>query len=180
MKAGIVARLVKRQALTVLKTALGSAALLTTVLALATRRWRGALAAAFVALVPFAAYYRLWLSGPRAQYLSGDTCGLYWPDLVYFYRALTHFQLPLWNPFERGGDISMLRLEPGSGGALSAQLAAGGLRRRGRRFAVRRDRDQGVPAPRRSGGLAMFAWLRRRGLAPAAAVIGGVVYELGP
>src|ERR1019366_4137712 len=81
---------------------------------LAGRASADALVAAFVALVPFGAYYRLWLSGPRAQYLWGDTNSLYWPDLVYLYRALIHFQVPLWNPFERGG-VSMLS-EPEAGG----------------------------------------------------------------
>jgi hypothetical protein len=164
VKAGIVARIVKRQALV-------------TAVTLAARRWRDALAAAFVALVPFAAYYRLWLSGPRAQYLQGDTCGLYWPDLVYFYRALAHFQLPLWNPFERGG-VSMLS-EPEAGVLypLNWLLVAAGAASGGLPFVVIEIKACLHLA---IGGLAMFAWLRRRGLAPAAAVIGGVVYELGP
>ena len=143
---------------------------------LAGRASADALVAAFVALVPFGAYYRLWLSGPRAQYLWGDTNSLYWPDLVYLYRALIHFQVPLWNPFERGG-VSMLS-EPEAGvlypvNWLLVLVGAPG----GMPFVMVEIKACLHLA---IGGVALFAWLRRRGLHVGAAAIGGVVYELGP
>jgi hypothetical protein len=142
----------------------------------AAPRWAEALAAAFVAIVPFAAYWRLWIPGRRAQYLWGDTNGLYWPDLVYLYRALTHFELPLWNPFERGG-VSMLS-EPEAGvlypiNWLLVLLGAPG----GMPFVMI---EVKACLHLAIGGVALYAWLRRRGIHAGAAAIGGVVYELGP
>ncbi len=135
------------------------------------------LRAALLGLAPFVAYYRLWLSGPRAEHLFGDTNGQYWPDLVFFYRAFTHFQLPLWNPFERGG-VSMLS-EPEAGVLypLNWLLAAFGAVLGGMPFVMIEIKACLHFA---IGGVALFAWLRRRGLTASAAAIGGVVYELGP
>ena len=141
------------------------------------KRWRDLLAGVLVGLVPFAAYYRLWLSGPRAEHLFGDTNGQYWPDLVFFYRAFTRFQLPLWNPFERGG-VSMLS-EPEAGVLypLNWLLAAFGAVIGGMPFVMIEIKACLHLA---IGGAALFAWLRRRGLGAGAAAVGGVVYELGP
>ena len=140
-------------------------------------RWRDAVAAALVGLVPFGAYWRLWIRGPRAEHLYGDTCGLYWPDLVYLYRAFTHLQLPLWNPFERGG-VSMLS-EPEAGVLypLNWLLVALGAVSGGMPFVMIEIKACLHLA---IGGVAMFALLRRKGLSSPGAAIGGVIYELGP
>ncbi len=140
-------------------------------------RWRDAVATALVGLVPFAAYWRLWIRGPRAEHLFGDTYGLYWPDLVYLYNAFTHLQLPLWNPFERGG-VSMLS-EPEAGVLypLNWLLVALGAIAGGMPFVMIEIKACLHLA---IGGMAMFALLRRKGLTAPAAAIGGIIYELGP
>ena len=122
-------------------------------------RWRDAVALALVGLVPFGTYWRLWVAGRRAEYLYGDTCGLYWPDLVYLYRAFTHLQLPLWNPFERGG-VSMLS-EPEAGVLypLNWLLVAIGAVSGGMPFVMIEVKACMHLA---IGGVAMFALLRRR------------------
>jgi hypothetical protein len=142
-----------------------------------TRTARNAAGAALVAGLPFGTYWRLWVRGPRAEYLFGDPCGLYWPDLVYLYRALTHLQLPLWNPFERGG-VSMLS-EPEAGVLypLNWLMVVLGAAAGGMPFVMIEIKACLHLA---IGGVAMFAMLRRRGLSLAAAALGGVVYELGP
>ncbi len=141
------------------------------------RRLRDALGALLVGLLPFGVYWRLWVSGPRAQHLYGDTNGLYWPDLVFLHHALVHGQLPLWDPFERGG-VSMLS-EPEAGvlyplnWGLAALAAVGG----GMPFAmieVKQCLHMAI------GGIAMFAFLRRRRAGPGAAALGAVIFELGP
>jgi hypothetical protein len=141
------------------------------------RRWRDLLAAALVGLVPFGAYWRLWIEGPRAEHLFGDTYGLYWPDLTYLYRAFTHLQLPLWNPFERGG-VSMLS-EPEAGVLypLNWLLVAIGAVGGGMPFVMI---EVKACLHLAIGGIAMFALLRRKGLSVSAAAVGGVIYELGP
>jgi hypothetical protein len=159
------------------RAAVGRLFALSGLLASGAKHWADALAAAFVSIVPFGAYYRLWLPGPRAQYLWGDTSGLYWPDLVYLYHALTQFQLPLWNPFERGG-VSMLS-EPEAGVLypLNWVLVAAGVAGGGMPFVMIEIKACLHLA---IGGLALFFWLRRRGLHAGAAAIGAVIYELGP
>ncbi|HEX3772341.1 MAG TPA: YfhO family protein [Polyangiaceae bacterium] len=139
-------------------------------------RWAGSLGAAFVGAVPFVAFWRLWVPGPRAQYLFGDTAGLYWPDLVYLRNALAHLQLPIWNPFERGG-ISMLS-EPEAGVLYPLNwllvLLGAPLGMPFEVIEVKACLHLAI------GGVALYAWLRRRGMSAGAAAIGGVVYELGP
>jgi hypothetical protein len=140
-------------------------------------RWRTALAGGLVGLVPFVTYWRLWVRGPHAAHLFGDTFGLYWPDLVYLYNALSHLQLPLWNPFERGG-VSMLS-EPEAGVLYPVNwlLVGAGALTGGMPFVMV---EVKACLHLAIGGLAMFAWLRRRGLTLPAAALGGVIYELGP
>jgi hypothetical protein len=140
-------------------------------------RGRDAVAAALVGLVPFGAYWRLWVRGPRAEHLFGDTYGLYWPDLVYLYRALSHLQLPLWNPFERGGVSTLSEPEAGVLYPLNWLLVLVGAAGGGVPFAMI---EVKACLHLAIGGIAMFALLRRRGLSVAAAALGGVVYELGP
>ncbi len=139
--------------------------------------WRAALAAALVGLTPFVTYWRLWVRGPHAAHLFGDTYGLYWPDLVYLYNALSHLQLPLWNPFERGG-VSMLS-EPEAGVLYPVNwlLVGAGALTGGMPFVMV---EVKACLHLAIGGIAMFAWLRRRGLSLPAAALGGVFYELGP
>jgi hypothetical protein len=140
-------------------------------------RWRDAVAVALVGLVPFGAYWRLWVRGPRAEYLYGDTCGLYWPDLVYLYRAFTHLQVPLWNPFERGGVSTLSEPEAGVLYPLNWLMVAIGALSGGMPFGMI---EVKACLHLAIGGVAMFALLRRRGLSAPAAAVGGIVYELGP
>ncbi|HTB73486.1 MAG TPA: YfhO family protein [Polyangiaceae bacterium] len=140
-------------------------------------RWRDAVAVALVGLVPFGAYWRLWVRGPRAEYLYGDTCGLYWPDLVYLYRAFTHLQIPLWNPFERGGVSTLSEPEAGVLYPLNWLMVAVGAVSGGMPFGMI---EVKACLHLAIGGVAMFALLRRRGLSAPAAALGGIVYELGP
>ena len=141
------------------------------------KRWRDAVAVTLIGLAPFGTYWRLWVGGQRAEYLYGDPCGLYWPDLVYLYRAFTHLQLPLWNPFERGG-VSMLS-EPEAGVLypLNWLLVLIGAVSGGMPFVMV---EVKACLHLAIGGVAMFALLRRRGLSTAAAAVGGILYELGP
>ena len=140
-------------------------------------RWRDGAVAAALALLPFATFYRLWLTGPRAQHLRGDAYNLYWPDLVFLHEALIHGQVPLWNPFERGG-VSMLS-EPEAGVLypLNWLLAAIGAVIGGMPFAMIEIKACLHLA---IGGIALFAFLRYHGVPRSAALIGGVIYELGP
>jgi Bacterial membrane protein YfhO len=140
-------------------------------------RWRDAVAVALVGLLPFGAYWRLWVRGPRAEYLYGDTHGLYWPDLAYLYRAFTHLQVPLWNPFERGGVSTLSEPEAGVLYPLNWLMVAIGAVSGGMPFGMI---EVKACLHLAIGGVAMFALLRRRGLSAPAAALGGIVYELGP
>jgi len=142
-----------------------------------TRTARNAAAGALVAGLPFGTYWRLWVRGPRAEYLFGDPCGLYWPDLVYLYRALTHLQLPLWNPFERGGVSTLSEPEAGVLYPLNWLMVVLGAAAGGMPFVMIEIKACLHLA---IGGVAMFALLRRRGISAGAAALGGVIYELGP
>ena len=135
------------------------------------------ISAALLTLLPFAAYYRLWLTGPGAAYLAGDTNGTYWSDLAFLYRAIVHGQLPLWNPFERGGMPAIADPEAGVLYPVNWALAALGAAFGGVPFVLIEIKACLHLA---IGGAAMFVFSRRRGLSPSAAVVGGVVYELGP
>jgi hypothetical protein len=141
------------------------------------KRWRDAVAVTLIGLAPFGTYWRLWLGGQRAEYLYGDTSGLYWPDLVYLYRALTHLQLPLWNPFERGGVSTLSEPEAGVLYPLNWLLVLIGAVSGGMPFVMV---EVKACLHLAIGGVAMFALLRRRGLSTAAAAVGGFIYELGP
>jgi hypothetical protein len=134
-------------------------------------------AAACIAVLPFAAFYRLWLSGPQAAYLSGDTNNTYWSDLAFLHRALTQWQLPLWNPFERGGLAVLGDPEAGVLYPVNWLFAAAGVLLGGVPFAMIQIKACLHLA---IGGALFFVWLRRRQLPLGAAIAGGVLYELGP
>jgi hypothetical protein len=134
-------------------------------------------AAACLAVLPFVAFYRLWLSGPHAEYLSGDTNNTYWSDLAFVHRALAHGQLPLWNPFERGGLAVLSDPEAGVLYPVNWLFAAAGVVLGGMPYVMIEIKACLHLA---IGGVLFFVWLRRRQLPLGAAIAGSVLYELGP
>lgn len=56
-----------------------------------------------VFLIPFILLFDLFVPG-YFRYILGDSPQLYWPDLSYLYNSLADGHLPLWDPYERGGD----------------------------------------------------------------------------
>src|SRR5437899_3123309 len=54
-------------------------------------------------LVAVVIYWRLFAPPPERRVFGWDCLEQFWPDLVFQYNALSRGELPLWNPFHRGG-----------------------------------------------------------------------------
>jgi hypothetical protein len=75
---------------------------------------RRALPWLMVGLTPLLVYHQVyWPFDDSRSHFWGDTTGAYWPDLAFFTRSLQKWQLPLWNPDDRGGFPFAFDPQPG-------------------------------------------------------------------
>ena len=126
---------------------------------------------------PLLTFARVWLGGSDAAYLAGDTNGEYWPDLVFFFRALSGGDLPLWNQGDRGGypfccDPQIGVLYPVNWLLVGLASVVGSLP-----FWILQLK---VFIHLGLAGAAMFVFLRGRGLGRTPATLGGLAYQHGP
>ena len=63
---------------------------------------RGAAIVGAYALLVALTHRELWLA-PTPLTLGGDAATSYWQDVAFAVEALRGGELPLWNPYERGG-----------------------------------------------------------------------------
>lgn len=139
----------------------------------ATRRWECAWAPALYAAVVLVLYREVWLGvDGRLRWFGWDCLEQYWPDLAYFARSVRAGDLPLWNPFDRGGFPFLADQDPGVTYPINWLLAGAGA-------------VAGVPAwlmqakallHHALAGMLLHLFLRTRGLRPAAAAAGGVAW----
>ncbi len=128
------------------------------------------------AIAPLLMYYRVYLKPlGKEAYFFGDTTGSYWPDLVYFVRALAHADLPLWNPDDRGGYPFAFDPQPGVLYPLNWAFAAVGLTLGRTPYSLF---ELKILVHLSLATVGWFAWLRRHVSEPAA-LVGSVAAGLG-
>jgi hypothetical protein len=115
-------------------------------------------------------YHEVWL-GHRV--LGWDCLEEYWPDLSFFAGSLRHGQLPLWNPYDRGGYPFYADPQPGMYYPVTWILVALGalLGKVGVWMVQVKALTHHVLA-----GVTLHLYLRSRKLSPCAAVAGGVAW----
>lgn len=142
-------------------------------------RWRNAspyvIPSAIFGIIVLALFWRVWtgIDGAR-QILGWDALWEYWGDLQFQFDAYGDGELPLWNPYDRGGypfhaDPQAGILYPVNWGLMLLAGVTGP--------------GQWLMALKAMfhfwlAGVGMYAFLRRRGNATAACYAGGVFYLL--
>jgi len=127
---------------------------------------------------PFIGFLRTWaFRGEGAKFFWGDTNTMYWPDLVFFYNALASGDIPLWNPFERGGLPVVGQIEAGLMYPVNWILVLYGLVAGSMPFSVLQFK---IVLHLSMAGIFMYMFLRNHKLAPVSAVIGGLGYQFSP
>ncbi|MCA9662132.1 MAG: hypothetical protein KC486_27590 [Myxococcales bacterium] len=130
---------------------------------------------AYAALVLLTHHELLGVAGERLT-LGGDARTSYWQDVAFAVESLRAGELPLWNPFERGGYPYAADPQPAVWSPLSWVVYLFGLVSGGHGIWLQELRQLAAPALAAAG----FHWfLRRRGLGHAAAGLAGSILVAG-
>lgn len=119
----------------------------------------------------------LWIGALRGEprFFEWDVPEQYWPDLVYLCRSLDAGELPLWNPYDRGGYPYYADPQAAMYHPVSWAICALGGPSPGLHWQELR-----VVFSFFCTGFFGFLWLRRLGLSVAAATLGAVLFESAP
>lgn len=119
----------------------------------------------------------LWLGAltGNERFFEWDVPEQYWPDLVHLCRSLHRGELPLWNPYDRGGYPYYADPQSGAYHPLNWGICAVAGRSPGLGWAELR-----VVLGFLVAGLFGLLWLRRLGVSWSAASLGAVVIECAP
>ncbi|GEM_PF-5109353 len=118
----------------------------------------------------------LWWPGETKRALGGDVSTAYWQDTLFVVESLRRGELPLWNPFERGGypffaDPQASLYTPLAWCSWLVGLATGS-----NSIALQEFRQLATPVLAATG---LHLFLRTRGLSHGACALAGSVLALG-
>ncbi|MEZ4385093.1 MAG: hypothetical protein R3A79_27435, partial [Nannocystaceae bacterium] len=130
---------------------------------------------AYAALVLLTHRELLAISGPRLT-LGGDAATSYWQDVAFAVESLRAGELPLWNPYERGGYPFAADPQPAIWSPLSWLVYLLGLLSGGHGVWLQELRQLAAPTLAAAG---VHWFLRRRGLGHAAAGLAGTILVAG-